>query len=177
MPRIHAKTMSEEELSQDHILAIGLVAAEWGYVESTIEALIWALAGIDELKGYSITTHIGNVTRMDIINTLTTETIKDNELKTEITNAMKEYEMLREQRNKIIHSIWLIDKPSFRQGSPSKPPQSIHIKAKGKIEFKVRTQTPEEMREIAKQMTSLTVKITHLIYRTHTHAASLGIRV
>jgi hypothetical protein len=47
-------------VKSDQLEAIGMVATEWAYLESIIEAAIWSLAWLDEDRGEAITTHFRN---------------------------------------------------------------------------------------------------------------------
>jgi hypothetical protein len=54
----------------DQLEAIGMVATEWSYLESIVEAAIWNLAYLDENSGAAITTHLNMPIRLDMLMTL-----------------------------------------------------------------------------------------------------------
>jgi hypothetical protein len=49
---------------EDHE-GIGRVANAWAYLEGVVERLIWRLAGVDDNRSATITTHMGIRARMD----------------------------------------------------------------------------------------------------------------
>ncbi|WP_096458168.1 hypothetical protein [Sulfurifustis variabilis] len=162
------KTMTELVLSPEHIMAIGLLAAEWGYVESLVELLIWRLAKMPESIGYCITTHIGSVMRIDMLKTLAHETLSDQSIQDEIKSISAEFERLRIMRNDIIHSMW-IRKDFFGSGAPV----SLRVKAKGRVDMQTKVQNYEDIRKAASDMTALTVRIGSVLQKLPKRSSSL----
>jgi len=55
----------------DQLEAIGMVAVEWSYLESVIDAAIWNLSNVpSEAFGEAITTHLSGRARLDMLSTL-----------------------------------------------------------------------------------------------------------
>lgn len=50
--------------------AIGMVASEWSYLESIVDAAIWNLGGLNEETGRAVTTHVQLPTRFFILESL-----------------------------------------------------------------------------------------------------------
>jgi hypothetical protein len=54
----------------EQLKAIGMVAAEWSYLESVVETAIWRLLDLDEDDGRAITTNVRMRDRLDMLRTL-----------------------------------------------------------------------------------------------------------
>ncbi len=63
-------SLAKQILSDSHLKAIGLVAAEWSYTEVFLESLIWEVAGLDNERGYAMTTHVQSETRLFMLEAL-----------------------------------------------------------------------------------------------------------
>ncbi len=157
--------ITESALGSAEIHAIGLVAAEWGYAESLLELLIWTLAGIDQNRGRSITTHIGSVTRCHIAATLANDNLtgeKVIETKERFLKIIADFDALRAKRNGIIHAIWMIAQPS-EEGAEYPIPVALKITAKGQLKIDRRSLDVLEMREIVKEVTNLIWRMSEIL--------------
>jgi hypothetical protein len=87
----------------DLATAIGAMEINWAYAERTVEFLIWEILKVDRHRGESITTHIGNVTRCEILIKLFQEIAEPAKIVG--LHAMKCFDVLRENRNEILHGM------------------------------------------------------------------------
>ena len=157
--------ITESALASPQIYAIGLVAAEWGYAESTLESLIWALAEIDINRGRSITTHLNSVTRQEIAKTLANETLvkaSESALRESVIAVVGDFEKLRVKRNKIIHAVWMLRGYPIGQTEDQKA-ESLAVKAKGKLEVNRQLFDPTQIRDTALEITALIVKMSAIV--------------
>lgn len=70
MSAVVADYVSGLPIRRSQLEAIGLVAAEWSYLESVIEAAIWTLAAVPhEDVGAAITTHLSWRARIEMLTT------------------------------------------------------------------------------------------------------------
>ena len=144
--------LSSHMLSAAHLKGIGTVAAEWTYVEIMLEALIWQVAGIDNERGYCVTTHITSETRINILESLADKRLVTPGLKNELKDRIADLRRLRTERNNIVHSIWMNPKAGMlpEELSPRKrgrkpTPQSVKVTAKGTVKI---INTPYSSRKI-----------------------------
>jgi len=95
-----------EELSDDHLKAIGLVAAAWSRLELTLQHAVWMAAKLDSVAlGPAITSHLTVRSLLDIWETAVTHlghTAQWQQLK----DLRGRVESLQTLRNQIIHGLW-----------------------------------------------------------------------
>jgi hypothetical protein len=92
----------------EQLQAIGMVAAEYSYLESIVETAIWQLALIDEDVGRAITTHARLPMRLHMLRSLF-------RLRSDDGDAAKTLDKLCEEinrdvspgRNKLVHALWV----------------------------------------------------------------------
>ncbi len=153
--------LAKSILSEGHLKAIGLVAAEWSYTETFLESLIWEVAGLDHERGYAITTHLQSETRIFILESLADTRIPNATIKADIKKVVAEIRRLRTDRNNIVHSLWMSPNPpggglisgalgAKRKRKPT--PKSIKIQAKGKV---IITNKPYTSRQIMATVTEI----------------------
>jgi hypothetical protein len=98
---------------ETHYAAVGMVASHWAAFEHRIQWAIWNLAGLDNLTGACITTHIGNSGRM--IDALIALLRLKHATEDSITPLRKFAEKVgkkQRQRNRIVHDPWSFRIPS-----------------------------------------------------------------
>lgn len=149
------QSMARGILTNNHLKAIGLVAAEWAYVELYLEGFIWEIANIDDRRGHAITTHIPSETRINILETLADTRLINPAHKRELKVIVDRIRKLRTARNNIVHSLWLSTKTTsinqilsdyLAKKKRRKPiPASVRISAKGKLNV---TNTPMKSKQI-----------------------------
>jgi hypothetical protein len=82
---------------------LGRIALEWSMVEQFFTAIIWELLG-DYPSGMAVTGGMGNVSKADVALRLSRERIPGEDVLGAIEFACKAFNILRENRNKLIHS-------------------------------------------------------------------------
>lgn len=107
--------------------AIGMVACEWSYLESIIEAAIWKLSDFYDFdRAAAITAHLGMPTRLHMLETLFR--LQHGDIDATRT-LRKKCETIRNelsgQRGAIIHTRWV----EGEYGSP----MSYTVRARGKL--------------------------------------------
>jgi hypothetical protein len=121
--------------------AIGMVASEWSYLESIVDAAIWNLAGINEETGRAVTTHVPLPTRFHMLESLFRLRQGDaaaDALRSDIETIRN---TIMPQRNEIVHGLWVLG--DF--GSPM-----IHtVKARGRVVQSKAGKPAGKIREVA----------------------------
>lgn len=155
-------TLASYALTANHLKGIGLVAAEWSYCESSLESIIWQVAGIDSERGYAITTHIGSETRIHILGALAEKKVVSTTLKAELTTIVADLRRLRTERNNIVHSVWLSGgAPNFstlasrRERGRWPNPDSVKITAKGKVIIHKKPISSNQIHAVAQEISDL----------------------
>jgi hypothetical protein len=102
------KEIAPALLSREHLVALGNLAAYWGWLEIAIEAAIWALLRVSNEKGAGVTTHLGTVTKLDILRTLARNRWQDEKeaAPAALMRIAAEVEQLRIKRNGFTHYWW-----------------------------------------------------------------------
>lgn len=167
------RSMAKSVLTENHLKAIGLVAAEWSWTELCLENLIWEIAEISNAKGYAITTHVPSETRINILSTLAHIGLANAALNNELATTVARIRKLRTERNNIVHSLWLSSKPRESLGLMAsamkkrrKPiPASQKITAKGKIVITSKPLTAKQILAVANEITELVVDMYDLLER------------
>jgi hypothetical protein len=130
----------------DQLQAIGMVACEWSYLESIIEAAIWNLAYmVDEETGMAITTHLGMPQRLDMLLTLFHKRFGEGP----DYDALRKHcghirHQLSAKRGGIIHRRWV-------EGDQASPMQFI-VSARGKLEHSKEGRPVSHIRRIASEI-------------------------
>lgn len=126
----------------EQLQAIGMVACEWSYLESIVEAAIWNLAGLHDDAGASITTHLGMPLRLDILMTLF-RLHRDDGGEADRLDKMCEHirHKLSPKRGAAIHTLWV----EGDHGSP----MTYSVRARGKLEHEKKGRPAAEIREVA----------------------------
>jgi hypothetical protein len=143
----------ELPVRSDQLEAMGMVAAEWSYLESIIEAAIWNLAGLyDEETGMSITTHLGMPARLDMLLTLFHRRFRDGgdyeDLKQQCGHIRGE---LSGKRGGVIHRRWV-------EGAAGSPMQFI-VSARGKLAHEKRGRPASELQAVAGEIAERSAKL------------------
>lgn len=174
--------MAKSILTDNHLKAIGLVAAEWAYGEMWLESIIWHFAKIDNVTGYAITTHIGSETRINIIETLADTRLTNPTLKAELKAVIARVRDLRTERNNIIHSLWVSNRQTvtladlLAKKRPRKPtPDSVRIKAKGSLKITNKPYTSKAIAATADKIGKLVNDMYNLLSKLREEDAKGGI--
>jgi len=94
---------------------LGRVSLEWNMIEQFFTATIWELLG-DYRTGMAVTSGMGNTSKADVVLRLTRERVHDADVLQAIEFACKAFNVLRENRNILIHSHSI-----FRSEKGAKP--------------------------------------------------------
>lgn len=121
-------------LSEQHVLAIGLVTTEWTRIENQSQIFLWQLLGLDPRIGRCLTQHVPFNGVWDSIFAIL------NELQADITDIectkeiFKRIDVLRNERNNIVHAHWAIspESSSAKTGEAT----AITIKARKSLVIK-----------------------------------------
>jgi hypothetical protein len=144
-------------VKSDQLQAIGMVACEWSYLESIIEAAIWNLAGLyHEDIGMAITTHLGMPPRLDMLLTLYHQHHGDDDkykaLKKLCDNIRRP---LSAARGGVVHRRWV-------EGEYGSPMQFV-VTARGKLEQSKKGRPASEIRGVARQIAEKSKELRDLL--------------
>ena len=95
-----------DRIDKEHLLLIGRIIAECGYLESNIQTLIWKISGLDSIDGRSITTHMGLRSKLQSVCSLSNYHYKGKEIDDEIQKLAKLISEIATHRNEIVHNPW-----------------------------------------------------------------------
>lgn len=144
-------------VNSDQLEAIGMVACEWSYLESIIEAAIWNLANLyEEETGMSITTHLGMPQRLDMLLTLFHQRHGESD---DYKALVKHCEAIRHglsrKRGGVVHRRWV-------RGDYGSPMQFV-VNARGKLEQSKRGRPASEIHDIAHQISEKSTALRKLL--------------
>lgn len=112
---------------------LGRVSLKWNMVEQFFTAMIWELLG-DYRSGMAITSGMGNTSKADVALRLSRERIRDTDTLDAVEFACKAFNILRENRNILIHSHSIFrgengGKPHWRRATGKGPEGHISTQA------------------------------------------------
>lgn len=132
----------------EQLQAIGMVAAEYSYLESIVETAIWELASLDEDVGRAITTHVAMRPRLHMLRTLfRLRRSADGEGAKKLDKLCGEIDGekgVSPQRNNLVHAMWV----TGDYGSP----MTFTVRARG-------TLTKEKTGKHAKEIEGVAARI------------------
>jgi hypothetical protein len=105
----------ETEEALPLVYNLGRVSLEWNMVEQFFTTLVWELLG-DYPTGMAVTGGMGNTSKADVVLRLSRDRLKDKETLHAIEFACKAFNILRVNRNVLLHSHSI-----FRGENGSKP--------------------------------------------------------
>lgn len=141
-------SVSEKYLTDESLRGIGVVAAEFGYLESGLELLITVLGGVNSMAADCIITHLTPSTKIEIAQTLTRSLVAKEPLRTEILACIAEFDRIRVERNNLIHGCWI---------NANGRSMSFKITARGTTRMNFQLLVPEELKKLISSMVSLEV--------------------
>jgi hypothetical protein len=123
----------ETEEALPLVYDLGRVSLEWNMVEQFFTAMIWELLG-DYPAGMAVTGGMGNVSKADVVLRLSRERIRDEDTLEAVEFACKAFNVLRENRNKLIHSHSIFrsengGKPHWRRATGKGPTGHVSVEA------------------------------------------------
>jgi hypothetical protein len=146
-------------LSDDHLKAIGRVAANWTMIEHTLERYIWFMVSMGYEVGMCLTTHMSFPQRLQAVLTLSHDMF--GSITRPQFEALKKFAggQLNEvygKRNNIVHAVWQADEET---GEP------IIAKRTARIELKETPlpYTPPQVEAIAKEIEDVFVELNQLL--------------
>ncbi len=152
---------SKDSLETRLLLALGLVARNWTLAEQAIEQIIWYYLKLPVGIGRSVTVHIQNASRLSVIRNLLEHFEKDEKAKNRIVGALAAFDVLRQNRNVLIHSTYAVEIDFIELARTNR--------RTGQDTIKIHV-SPETIEAVAADIESLT---NYLIRLYH----SLGVRV
>ena len=143
--------VSRLALSDEHLQAIGLIAAEWSILEITTEQMIMHFIAENWEKGRAITVEMGAVSRINAILALSKiealqGKISPDHLK-KLESLCNRLDSLRAERNKIVHGYWI------------SPTEIVKVTAKRELSVSHKSATIQEMNQIATDIAKLREEI------------------
>ena len=145
--------------SSEQLEAIGMVAVEWSYLESTIDAAIGILAGMTDFDALAaMTTHLHFRQRLDMLAALhSLDASRSDDNRAELKSVCSVCDRLSRKRNTIVHSRWI--RGDF--GSP----MIMEVQARGRVERNPLRLSAEQIRGIAADIASATTRLTNVLSR------------
>ncbi|SDN64331.1 hypothetical protein [Afipia sp. GAS231] len=115
----------ETEEALPLVYNLGRLSLEWNMVEQFFTTIIWELLG-DYSSGMAITGGMGNTSKADVALRLSKQRLKDQDVLNAISFACKAFNILRVNRNMLIHSHSIFrgdngDKPQWRRATGKGP--------------------------------------------------------
>jgi hypothetical protein len=112
---------------------LGRVSLEWNMVEQFFTAMVWELLG-DYRSGMAVTGGMGNTSKADVVLRLSRERVRELDTLDAIEFACKAFNILRENRNILIHSHSIFrsengGKPHWRRATGKGPAGHITAEA------------------------------------------------
>lgn len=140
------KLSSETTLGAEQLASIGMVAVEATYLEFHVQRLIERLLGIDNHPQSSLLTdRLGYAQKLDTLNELGRTMLQDDKQREEWSAYMANMRRLIEDRNVIIHGIWLL--PQVSRTNPNPAPSAVRLRPKG-----VKTFESSDIRKVAEDI-------------------------
>jgi hypothetical protein len=148
--------------------AIGMVAAEWSYLESVIEAAIWTLADVtSEDVGFAITAHLSLRAKLEMLETLFNLREPQGSLRLATLPAIRKSILndLSPRRNRVIHGRWV----SGSHGSP----MMFTVQARGTLKRSQKSVDASEIVAIAEETEKQAVRLREL-FKIEQHTSAPG---
>lgn len=142
-------------LPRAHLQAIGNLAAHWAYVENVVEFAIWAELNLTRRQGMALTTHMGLVSRCQLIVMLIHERLSETLCKP-MEDLLARIDKTRVQRNDIIHAFWKREKTGTSA-------EVMKTTAKGRIRQERRAISVNEIRDVTYEAWQLASEMMDLL--------------
>lgn len=101
------------DLSADHYLRVGEIAARWSWLEWQFHAIIRTILGLGKKEGRILTIGMGIKPMSNMIRGLSMHLIKDARLKSELQRLAKDVAKAKADRDTYVHGVYCheVDKP------------------------------------------------------------------
>jgi hypothetical protein len=94
----------------EHLLAVGHIAAAWASLEHHINQVIWALASVEDRDGACLTAQMPSLlSRLRALISLVGENGGSEELIADLNRFSHKADALSRRRNRVIHDTWYHD--------------------------------------------------------------------
>ena len=101
-------------MNDDHLKALGRVVVNFNSLEVFLNFLIWILIGPDLKTGKIITSEVSFKGKITLLASLYRIKIKDIKKDSDVNGLIKRLIKAEDERNKVIHSSWVIDEKNTR---------------------------------------------------------------
>lgn len=97
----------QDLLSKLQIQCIGLITAEWAFLEAMVSVAIWDYCNLDREKGLSLTADLGSKAKINILGALAKQHFAGDSAAAEVmANLVADMDRLNSERNRIVHNPW-----------------------------------------------------------------------
>jgi len=152
-------------LSPPHLQAIGNLVAYWAFLESSIEVAIWCFLNLKRERGALITTHMGLITRVDLLREICRQKyIKTPNYCDPLGGLLDQVESLRIERNNIVHFLWHHD-PTGEINSAT----ALKTTARVKLRTTLNQRTATEIHSTTNQVWHFTCELQGLLEAMFPH--------
>ncbi len=134
------------ELSDDHLRAIGALAAAGAAFERLIELLIWDLVRVEEEDGLTLTHHSFVRTNFETLYSLLKQRGASQE---DLSRIRSKFDDMNQQRNRVIHANWI----GINWGHPQALAKTYN--ARSGIKISTEPRSPEEIEAICDSIEEL----------------------
>jgi hypothetical protein len=93
-------------LTEDQYVAIGHIAVNWAELENTFMFTLWGICKLDFTHGVALTAHMSHLARIGALQAILSEQYPEQTVESDITEFISRSEMLRTERNLVIHGRW-----------------------------------------------------------------------
>jgi hypothetical protein len=142
------KRMAEEHIEKSHYAAMGRVAANWAFLEATVDSGSIFLCNVHARHGLCLASQIFGINRkLDAYISLARLRPLPQGLITKLTDFAEDSRRLGGRRDRIMHDTWEFEHPS--------PPTRFEILAQKKLTVRVVTETTEAILQVADDIDKL----------------------
>jgi hypothetical protein len=142
------------------VYELGRISLEWNMVEQFFSAAIWEMLG-DYPAGMAITAGMGNLSKADVVLRLSKERLKDKDTLEAIEFACKALNVLRDNRNVLMHSH------SIFPGENGSKPQWVRASGKDPTGHKATEADLKDLEELISQICGLGKFVVELVPFLH----------
>lgn len=105
----------QNNLTDELLAEIGSVTVAWSYLERNVEFLLWGLADIEPPESRPFTNTMSMEKRLDTVSALVMLKLPDSGQQ-EWTRLKEQIKSLKNERNDIVHALWVPNKNNEAKG-------------------------------------------------------------
>jgi len=137
-------------ISEEHLVALGRVTANFSQLEDELNRLAWDLVG-DFIVGQIVTAELSFKALLNLVSALGRHRLGEAALMTELQEAIAKAATAEDERNVIIHSIWFA-------GHTNDDVHRVKITAKRKVGRRVQSEqvSPADIEKVAQHLAEAT---------------------